>query len=105
MGGGLLLSDAAARGAAVLGAVFRADQGPGCARPAEVSRREWIRAVGVRRLRLHRAPRAEARSARRAVRQSSETGKLLRLVRQPAAGVGCPANIDSGITLLDKLDL
>jgi hypothetical protein len=26
-------------------------------------------------------------------------------VRQPAAGVGCPANIDSGITLLYKLDL
>ena len=26
-------------------------------------------------------------------------------MRQPAAGVGCTANIDSGISLLDKLDL
>src|SRR6185503_18955189 len=62
VGRGLLLPDAARRRARLLGSLLHPRKSPGRPRPQPVPRRVGRRAVGVRRLRLLRAPRGAARN-------------------------------------------
>src|SRR5579863_7124252 len=67
MGRSLLLPDAPAGRAAVLGKILRVDARAGCARSAEVPGSKWIGTLGVRGLRLHGQAGAQAGGIRRIV--------------------------------------
>ena len=67
LGRSLLLSDAAAGRASVLGRIFRSHARAGCARPAQMPRREWHGILGLRRLRLHGSPRRKTEEYGQAV--------------------------------------
>src|SRR5579862_3886018 len=86
MGRDLLLPDASAGRATVLGRIFRSRPRARCARPPQMPRREWIGALGMRRLRLHGEAGREAEDNRNAVyRRTTFDEERKRPLRDPAA--------------------
>jgi hypothetical protein len=86
-GRSLLLPHALAGRAPLLGRIFRSDSGAGCARPLQMPRRKWHRTMGLRRLRLHEAPRREVEELRHAFPRDFADFPALRSFRGQAEGL------------------